>query len=178
MGDNNHIIGIGELAASAKPEAVLKTFGLGSCVALILYDPRTTVGGMVHIALPDSSISNRGRSNDEAPGYYADKGVEHLLRHIGRLRGNPFATGLSAALIGGASVLPNSSRFFIGQRNVQAVRTLLSNRGIPIRLQDVGLELSRTVFFEVGEGKITVVSPGRKHIVMSMRNGGGVLYDR
>ena len=157
------------MAASARPEAMLKTFGLGSCVALVLYDPLTRVGGMVHIALPDSSLqAGRADGIGGAPGYYADKGVELLFRHVGRLRGTPFAAGLSAAIIGGASVLPNSSRFFIGQRNVEAVRSLLRQRGITLFAEDVGLELSRTVFFAVGTGEVTIISPGRKHVLMSL----------
>ncbi|MFV0347843.1 MAG: chemotaxis protein CheD [Halodesulfovibrio sp.] len=174
MTDDKHIIGIGEMAASARSEAVLKTFGLGSCVALVLYDSLTKVGGMAHIALPDSSLqAGRVESVGGAPGYYADKGVELLFRHVGRLRGTPFAGGLSAALIGGASVLPNSSRFFIGQRNVEAVRMLLRKRGISLFAEDVGLELSRTVFFAVGTGEVTIISPGRKHVLMNLNTGAG-----
>ena len=32
---------------------VLKAYGLGSCVAVALYDPGTRLGGMGHMLLPD-----------------------------------------------------------------------------------------------------------------------------
>jgi len=168
MAETHHIIGIGELAASARSEATLKTFGLGSCVALILFDPARLVGGMVHVALPDSAIHQEQRVQCVAAGYYADRGFDLLLRHMGRLRGMPAAHGLTACLVGGASVLPNSKRFYIGQRNVTKLRDMLQAQGIPIRFEDTGGVLSRTVFFEVGNGVVTVVSPGRKHIVTQL----------
>lgn len=168
MAENNHIIGIGELAASARSEITLKTFGLGSCVALILYDPVKLVGGMVHVALPDSTLHLDHKVQRVAEGYYADRGVDLLLRHIGRLRGAFSTAGLCACLVGGASVLPNSRRFYIGQRNVLKLREMLQKLSIPIRAEDTGDELSRTVFFDVGSGMVTVASPGRKHIVIPL----------
>lgn len=51
------VIGIGELAASNEPGAVIKTFALGSCVAITLLDPPTRTVGMAHVALPDSRIN-------------------------------------------------------------------------------------------------------------------------
>ena len=38
----------------AQGKAVLTTFGLGSCIALILYDPSTSIGGLAHIMLPNA----------------------------------------------------------------------------------------------------------------------------
>ena len=49
-------IGIGEWAVSADASRALKTFALGSCVAVLIYDVKIRVAGMIHIALPDSSI--------------------------------------------------------------------------------------------------------------------------
>ena len=35
---------------------VIATIGLGSCVAIALYDPTARVGGLAHILLPDESM--------------------------------------------------------------------------------------------------------------------------
>jgi len=44
---------------AAKSPAILITLGLGSCVGVVLYDNLTKVGGMAHVMLPDSSLSNQ-----------------------------------------------------------------------------------------------------------------------
>lgn len=166
MRNDDHIIGIGDVAASARPEAVLKTFGLGSCVAVILYDPLRMAGGMAHIALPEAAaVHTSSRTQPVAPAYYADKGMELLLRHMDRIRRGAGTGGLQARLVGGASMMPNS-RYLIGRRNVDVLHQLLSRHAIPLVAEDVGGELSRTVFFEIANGRVTVASPGRKHIVL------------
>ena len=37
-------------------EDVLLTVGLGSCVAIMLYDPTAKVGGLAHILLPSPAL--------------------------------------------------------------------------------------------------------------------------
>ncbi|GAB1483918.1 hypothetical protein MASR2M78_27350 [Treponema sp.] len=49
-------VGIGEWAVSKSIDDVIKTYALGSCVAVIIYDAKAKVGGLIHVALPDSSI--------------------------------------------------------------------------------------------------------------------------
>ena len=46
-------VGIGEMAV-AQPPRQLKAAGLGSCVALALYDRATQVAGLAHIMLPSA----------------------------------------------------------------------------------------------------------------------------
>ncbi|MBD3166806.1 chemotaxis protein CheD, partial [bacterium] len=50
-------IGVGEYGATNKPGEVIKTLGLGSCVAVILLAPKQRAIGLVHVALPDSTIN-------------------------------------------------------------------------------------------------------------------------
>ena len=63
----------GELLVTAPPEfrvnvaeyrvarecGVITTFGLGSCIAIMLYDIDTRIGGMAHILLPSREMSRR-----------------------------------------------------------------------------------------------------------------------
>ena len=48
--------------AVGRDEQILITIGLGSCVAILLYDEATRVGGLAHAVLPDESMA-RDRSN-------------------------------------------------------------------------------------------------------------------
>jgi len=64
-------VGIGEIAVLDKPGKI-GAIGLGSCVAVAMYDPIAKVGGMVHVLLPDS----RGQKT-ELPGKFANTGVPY-----------------------------------------------------------------------------------------------------
>ena len=66
------ILGLGDFAASRTPGDVIKTFALGSCVAVIFYDPLIKAAGMIHVVLPDASLVP-GKV-PEKPGYFADTG--------------------------------------------------------------------------------------------------------
>ena len=61
-------VGIGEWAVSNDVADTLKTYALGSCVAVMIYDSRLLIAGMIHIALPDSAVdAERARI---LPGYF------------------------------------------------------------------------------------------------------------
>ncbi len=153
------ILGIGDLGATNVAGAEIKTFALGSCVAVVLLDPRTRTVGMVHIALPESSINpQRGR---ERPGYFADLALPALLQEMSKLGCNPKGTGLFVKLAGGASIMAQNEAFNIGKRNIAAVKELISQMGLHLVGEDVGGTISRTVSISVSTGKVTISSPGR-----------------
>ena len=49
------VVGMGECRI-ARPPATLSTVALGSCVAVMAWDWKLRVGGLLHVMLPDSSI--------------------------------------------------------------------------------------------------------------------------
>ena len=57
MGDV--IVGISDFGCSRKPGDVLVTYALGSCIAVIIYDPVASVGGLLHYMLPDSNLDKK-----------------------------------------------------------------------------------------------------------------------
>ena len=71
-------VGIGEYVVSQDAKDEIKTYGLGSCVAVIVYDWRRQKGGLLHVAYPESSV-NLERAKTQ-PGYFADTGVELLMK--------------------------------------------------------------------------------------------------
>jgi len=90
--------------------------------------------------LPDS----QGRS--DRPGKYADTALVALLEGMG-CHGTTSGR-LVAKLAGGASMFAQfSESFSIGEKNLQAVRTLLKERSIPIVAEDVGGKVGRTVVY-------------------------------
>ncbi len=73
-------VSVGEFSVSKTPGDVMKTFALGSCVAVIFLIPELKAVGLVHVALPDSTL-NLNRSK-EKPGFFADTGIPALLKEI------------------------------------------------------------------------------------------------
>ena len=51
------VVGVGDMAVSNNPQMVLSTYALGSCVGIVAYDSVMKVGGLLHILLPDSTLS-------------------------------------------------------------------------------------------------------------------------
>lgn len=156
------VIGVGGFQVSSSAGDTLKTYALGSCVALLLYDKKLKIAGLLHVALPDSKI-NRQRS-EALPGYFADTGISALMAAMNALRGDTDGRNykdLVVKLVGGANILTVKNVFNIGRRNVNAVSELLKNYGLTPLAQDVGGTLSRTVSMDVNTGQVRIQCPGR-----------------
>ncbi len=150
-------VGIGEWAVSNDPEDEIKTYALGSCVAVIIVDVKLLVVGLIHIALPDSAIDpERARRN---PGYFADSGLPLMIEEmkgLGAVRQN-----VRVKLVGGASVMDDKGVFDIGKRNLLAAKRILWKSSLGAVAEDTGGEISRTVTVRVSDGS-TVISSGQK----------------
>ena len=93
-------VGIGDVTVSGG-EKEIKTYALGSCVALVVWDSMLKVGGMVHVALPESEI-NPEKARDK-PGYFADTGLPVLFAELKKIGANRKTCWVK--MIGGASIL-------------------------------------------------------------------------
>jgi len=153
------ILGVGDYGASNRPGEEVKTFALGSCVSVIILDPRTRTVGMVHVALPESEI-NKAKSK-EKPGYFADTGIPALLAEMARFGCNPQGKGMVVKLCGGANVMDTNDTFLIGKRNALAIKKVLWKYGMGAVAEDLGGNFSRTVTVSVESGEILLCSPGR-----------------
>jgi chemotaxis protein CheD len=133
----------------------ISTIGLGSCVAIILYDARAHVGGMAHVLLPNETMS-RDRSN---PAKFPATAVPLLLGEMRLLGGR--VERIRAKIVGGASMFGNlipSGGINVGERNIAAVRGVLSQAKIPIIAEDVGSDHGRSVFLFLDDGRVEVRS--------------------
>ncbi|MCX5864804.1 MAG: chemotaxis protein CheD [Deltaproteobacteria bacterium] len=153
------IVGVGEFAVSKDPEEVIKTFALGSCVAVIFLHKPTRTVGLIHVALPESSISPE--IVRDRPGYFADTGIHAILQKMAAIAMPPgsLAQGMVVKIAGGANVMDTNNTFNIGKRNVLALKKILWPLGMGPVTEDVGGNISRTVSVSVGTGKIVLSSP-------------------
>lgn len=145
-----HDIGIGHIKVSATPGDEIKTYALGSCVAVILYDKKMKIAGMIHIALPDSTVN--AEKAQSLPGYFADTGLPVLLRDFKKLGGDRKTTVIKIA--GGSSIMDANKTFDIGKRNAIAVKRYLWKNGLGVMKEDIGGAISRTVSIDVDTGKV------------------------
>ncbi len=144
------VVGIGEYQLAVAPD-VLAVIGLGSCVAVILYDPQARLAGLAHIMLPDSSIA---RQRDRSSARFADVALKNMLNEL--TRHGARQTNLVAHIVGGADILSLPTSSAIGQRNIQAIKNILRDEGIFIATQDLGGHQSRSLEFDVASGRLTM----------------------
>jgi len=152
-------VGLGELKVGSRPGQVLVCYGLGSCVGLTLWDPVSHVGVMVHVVLPDSSLS---RGQDSLPGKFADTGVKAAIDEVVRAGAN--RSRLTARIAGGArmlNVVGAGTKLDIGARNADAVRTQLQFHKIRLAADDTGGTYGRTLQLFIDSGRLLVSTVGR-----------------
>ena len=148
------ILGIGDIGVSGDTDSTIKTFALGSCVAIMMYNPALNVGGMVHIALSDSAIDLDKAK--EKPGHFADTAVPELVKLMKKK--DPFFVpqNIIVYLAGGASMMGMKDFFQIGEKNIKVVRKLLTDLGFIIYKEDTGKDFSRTVTQDIATGKVVL----------------------
>jgi chemotaxis protein CheD len=149
------VVGVGDLGASNNAMLTLSTYALGSCVAVVAYDPVTKASGLLHLMLPESTISPDKAISQ--PAMFADTGLPLLFRALEGMKGD--RSRLRIFVAGGASVLCDSGVFKIGERNVKATLGWLSSRGYNIRASAVGGVVNRTVHLEVATGNLEMKTP-------------------
>ena len=123
----------------------LKTL-LGSCVAVILTDPRRTVGAMCHIVhVGRVSSSNQGNT---AYGDEAMHEMFRLLTSVGVIPGR-----CHAFVYGGGNMFPHLfNANHVGANNARWVMDYLKQQGIQVVEESLGGSGYRKVCWEVGHG--------------------------
>jgi chemotaxis protein CheD len=153
------ILGVGDFGVSKTPGDVIKTLALGSCVAVVLLEPSTRSVGMVHVALPESSI-DRAKAQIK-PGYFADTGFYALLEAMKLISCVQNEKKFIVKMTGGAQVLDPHNTFNIGKRNELALKKILWHHGMGVRAEDVGGHISRSIAVDVDTGRAVITSAGR-----------------
>lgn len=125
---------------------------LGSCIAIVLTDPRRTVGVMCHIVHTGNAA--RGAQLSGAHGEVAFEMMFKLLR----------ARGIDprqclAYVYGGGNMFPNQvNEFPVGERNAEWVLDKLDQYRITVVSHDLGGNTYRRLSWTVGPDEPTVVA--------------------
>ena len=144
------VAGIGEMVLSSNPDAHLVAYGLGSCIALAVWDPRTKMGGLAHFMLPSGPASTR------SPVKFIDSGLDTFLRAL-EARG-VMLNRCSIKAAGAAAMLTVGGGLAIGKRNAESMQAALSERGLSLTAMALGGNAGRTVQLEVADGRFLIKS--------------------
>lgn len=127
---------------------------LGSCVAVILTDPRRTVGVMCHIV--HSGVPSAMSKGDTAYAVYAMQEMFTRLRTIGIT-----PQLCHAFVVGGGNMFPNLfSHKHVGVSNVNWVEGFLRQHGIEVIGESTGGSCYRKISWTVGSEELHVECVG------------------
>lgn len=143
------LVGIGQIVVAKAPERIC-CMGLGSCVAIFLYDPVAKIGGVAHALLPRAP---RGKTGS---GKYVDTAVKMLLEDL-MVKGAR-KEWLRAKLIGGAQMFPNLNIKVsdIGRENTEEARRVLRGLGVMLSGEDTQGTRGRSAVFNLETGEVSV----------------------
>jgi len=158
-----HTVGVGDMKVSGTKGDLIVTHALGSCLGIAVHDPVASVGGLLHVMLPLSTIDPA--KADTNPFMFVDTGFPRLLIECFKAGAQKQRLEIRAA--GGAnSQHKGENDFFqIGKRNFIILRKLLWKDGLLLKSYDVGGGNSRTMSLEIGTGNVTIKSGGQMKIL-------------
>jgi chemotaxis protein CheD len=161
------VVGLGEakvLKATPEVDDALVAYGLGSCVAICLWDPATKVAGMAHVVLPGVNPAGTPHAKfarSALPALVALMQAEGAGRdpkkYVAKLAG-----GAQVLSLGGSGSLPR-----VGEQNVRAVQEALAEAGVQIQAQDLGGSKGRSVWFDPREGgqiRVRAIGSGDRYL--------------
>jgi chemotaxis protein CheD len=153
---------IGELKVGSG-SSLLFTLGLGSCVAIVLHDAATGIGGLAHPMLPEPSNGHPAGS----PGRYVSRAVPDLIAAM--IAAGAVRERLRARLVGGASMFRDmleGDGLRLGRRNVEAAHQALAREGITVAAQEVFGTYGRSVFLRTSNGELLVTSVNQPDVLL------------
>lgn len=167
LGKDSKIInvGIAEIQVARSP-GILRTT-LGSCIGIVLYQPDLRIGAISHIMLATDPI---GRDKAKNPGKYGETALPILISQFEAEGAKPGT--YSARIFGGASMFKNITSNFlqnIGENNISIVREILTQKKIPILVEDVGGHDGRTISLFLEDGRILLKKAGAEKYLYKVR---------
>ena len=149
---------ISDLQVSTDVDAVIVTYALGSCSAVMIHDPVRVAAGMIHFMLPLSQTNPEKAK--ERPAMFADTGIPLLFERMYALGCKK--SDLIVKVAGGGKIYDDHGTFDIGRRNYTVLRKMFWKNNILIAAEDVGGSRSRTVRLQVGSGRTSVHFQGQE----------------
>lgn len=152
--DDRIIVNTADFVIGRSPQ-ILVTLGIGSCVAVCLYEKTSKIGALLHIMLPiylEELAGGRGQFN---PLRFADTALGLAVVELEKL--GVVKERLSAKLVGGAQMFVAFSKTHdVGAKNVEQTERILNVLGIAIAAEEVKGTIGRSVEFDLGTGLVKI----------------------
>jgi chemotaxis protein CheD len=155
-------VGMADYKIGRNPSSLI-SYGLGSCVGIALFDSGSKIGGLAHIMLPDSTQARSA----ENPAKFADTALPLMLDEMIKMGAQK--SRVTAKIAGGAQMFTFANAtdvMRVGERNTEAVRTLLKKLDIRIIADDTGGNYGRTVELQLDTGiyRVRTIAKGEKEL--------------
>jgi chemotaxis protein CheD len=155
LATRDRVVGVADMQVSGDTAERLVTYALGSCLGLSVYDPVAHVGGLLHVMLPTGAIDPDKMVQN--PSMFVDSGVPALFKECYKLGARK--ERMIVKVVGGSHTGPKEEddKYQIGKRNLLALRRLLWKNGVMLHAQETGgVQLSRTMWLDIGTGDVTL----------------------
>jgi chemotaxis protein CheD len=152
------VTGVGDMKLSNQANDLHVTHALGSCIGITIYDPVAIVGGILHFMLPESNV-NPARA-EQNPYLFADTAIPRFFKSAYELGAQK--NRLIVKVAGGAQFLDKGEFFAIGKRNHTAMRKIFWQNGVLVKGEHVGGTISRTLYLQLGTGKVWFTTGGEE----------------
>lgn len=150
------LVGMGQIALVRNSDVARAV--LGSCVAVMLYHPRRSVGAIAHVVLP------RAEGRSDLPGKFADTAIPHMIKIL--QDEDAQTASLVAKLAGGANMFGKAGPLQIGESNIEAVTSILAKLRIPVKGEHLGGLKGRRLDFDCTTGDVKIDIAGEPSIVL------------
>jgi chemotaxis protein CheD len=150
------VVGVADMAVSNNAGETLITYSLGSCIAVITYDPAAKVGGILHYMLPEATMDTEKAK--KKPAMFADSGIPLLFKMSYQLGATKKSTIVKVA--GGSQIMDENGVFNIGKRNYLAMRKIFWRNNVMVAAEEIGGNVNRTVRLEIATGRVVVKISG------------------
>jgi|JI8StandDraft_1071087.scaffolds.fasta_scaffold198778_1 chemotaxis protein CheD len=158
-------VGIADLKLGKNPEILRTT--LGSCIGIVFYNPEKQIGALSHIMLAKDPT---GKDLSKNPLKYGETALPLLVKSMEE-NGCPIGS-FSARIFGGASMFKGINSSFlqnIGEQNIQIVKEFLTNKNIPILVEDLAGHDGRTISVYLDDGRILLKKSGSEKYLYKVK---------
>ncbi|MFX1294836.1 MAG: chemotaxis protein CheD [Promethearchaeota archaeon] len=134
----------------------LAIFGLGSCIALLLYDRKKMISAMSHILLAEVKKTKIANPK-QYPHKYATLSVKDLFNEM--LNHGALKKNIKAVIVGGAEIFKRGP-LELGKENILAVKHQLKLFDIQIEKEIVGGTKGRVFIYDFTDNSISIKITG------------------
>jgi len=133
-------------------------YGLGSCIALILFDLQNKIFAMSHILLPYSDQIKKD-SQIRFPHKFADCSAKDLVENM-IIQGAEIHN-IKAVIVGGSKIFQNQMNS-VGAENIKAIKFELERLRIRILREDIGGKRGRIIIYDTKDNSVYVKTTGEE----------------